>query len=82
MNMRVPTEASPGFDAVPGKVVPGRNFPTDQTLDVRLALGLVAHWCPIGDEGLTAHFAPSRPKLLNLKPSDSKHASDNFDRKR
>ncbi len=32
MNMRVPTEASPGFDAVPGKVVPGRNFPTDQTL--------------------------------------------------
>ncbi|CCV09652.1 hypothetical protein MESS4_10001 [Mesorhizobium sp. STM 4661] len=31
---------------------------------------------------MTAHFAPSRLKLLNFKPSDSKHASDDFDRNR
>lgn len=40
MNMRVPTEASPGFDAVPGKEV----LPRTKRFDVRLALGLVAHW--------------------------------------
>lgn len=44
MNMRVPTEATPGFDAVPGKVVLGRNFQRTKRFDVRLALGLVAHW--------------------------------------
>lgn len=60
----------------------GGTFPRTRRFDVSLSLGLVAIGCPIGEDGLTAHFAPSRPKLLNWKPSDSKHASDNFDRKR